>query len=226
MKTGKEHVYWRGFAGERKAEELLQFTRKNPGLKSLLSSMIDRCDTHVNKAGMRIAEGPGISQRLMRLRRLADGGFNNCLIHHTITRQLDFGIGITLAIPDSNSIPPTIKQLRISRYIQSVRLDLVLYDIPPFNLDPLLVYGKTGIHLFAAIGWTEINKWGNNVGEDLDGIRLFLTQEGGCFGSEIKFNGSHISVPQRVLSFNESHQPHIDVFKAGLDRLTFLQPKP
>lgn len=221
MERRKEYTYWWGTNAETKAWKLLDFARGNLGLKDLLSSTIDLCDPRVNKAGMRMTKGdPVIPERLRHLRWLANGGFRNYVVHNNLTRKLDSGIGITLAFINPDGLP-TIKQLR-ALSVKSVHLDLAFHEAPPFNQDPFKDYGQSGFYLLAAIGLTEINKWGKIINEDLDGVRLFLNQEGRCFGSEIKFTDQNLTLSQGVVSFDESYQPEIDTFKAGLNKLSFL----
>ena len=221
MESEKEVSYLKGYAGSNQARELLKFVRGNKGLESLLPSMIQRCDNNVNKMGVRIREWADISERLIKLQSVIDGKFKNCTIYETITRNLEGGIGITLALPNPEG-PIGIKQLNKDRLVSSVRLDLARHSESPYSDDPLKVYIRSGVQLLTAIGWTEVNRWGKIVGEDLDGIRLFLDDGGRCFGSEIKFNGPGMSIPKRILTFNESHQSHIDEFKTGLTQLSFL----
>lgn len=221
MERQKEYIYARGYWGAAKANELLKFVRTNPGARKLLPSMIEKCDHHVNKAGIRIYESVGISERLMRLRSLIDKKFKDCVIHETLTRKLEAGIGITLALPEGYA---NIRQLNKVRLIPSVRLDLAWQAESPYSQDPLKTYIKSGTQLLAAVGLTEVDRWGNIIGEDLDGVRLFLDDLGWCFGSEIKFNGPGLNTPSKIITFNfnDSHQTEINQLKDRLSQLSFL----
>lgn len=221
MEREKECIYFRGYYGMAMARELFGFVRKNSGVRSLLPLIIERCDKYVNKAGVRVRPGLGISERLIRLQSLINGKFEGCIIHEGVTRKLKTGIGITLALPGPEGYV-NMKKLNKARFVSSVRLDLAWRAESPYSQDPLKTYVKSGTQLLAAIGLTEIDKWGRIIGEDLDGVRLFLDDRGRCFGSEIKFNGLDFSIPKKIFQFDKSYQFEINQFQDGLTRLSFL----
>lgn len=219
----KEQSYLRGYAARTSANELRSFVSSNSGLRTLITSLIQRYRGTLTKSDSNLLNDfSAFPERLLRLQGMIDSGLRNAFVVETAIRKLDTGIAVPFAIPEGR--PVNTKELRRgSCTTHAVRIDVLRTEESPSGISAHTALARTGLLFVASIGTVSLDRRAKIQNEDLHGVSLFIGDDSSCYGFAAGFRGPKLIPLGTRTYFSEQLQENVATVVADARNLSFIR---